>query len=60
MLNPYNFKSIEYDLKNQVMTIHLKEYESINGFNKKNVNVKCDYEKYSEYVKKWIDITKIS
>lgn len=60
MLNPYNFKSIEYDLQNQVMTIYLKEYESINGFNKKSVNVKCDYEKYREYVKKWINITKLS
>jgi hypothetical protein len=53
MLNLNNIKAISYDYKNEVMEIELKTPEVINGFNKKTVKMKCDYDTFQKYVNKW-------
>lgn len=53
-LNPHNFKSIEYDLHTEVMTIRFKTSEVIDGYNRTEAKYRCSYESYQNHVNRWI------
>lgn len=56
MIDPNNIKSIGYDYQNKVIEITLKESMLFDGFNRNIIKMKCDYEKFTHYLNKWLSL----
>jgi hypothetical protein len=49
-----NVQAIEYDLQTQIATIFLKKPIVFKSFMKKELKIKCDYEKFEQIVSKYL------
>lgn len=56
MIDPQNIKSIGYDYKNKVMEITLKSAMLFDGYNRNQIKMRCDYEKFTYYTNKWLSL----
>ena len=54
MIEKGNVASIEYDIKNKIATFHLKNGMIIKGLLKKEVRTKCDFNKYKQFINKYL------
>lgn len=56
MIDPLNIKAIDYSYKDGVMTISLLKATVYNGINKNEIKMKCSFDKFEHYTKKWLQI----
>lgn len=57
MIDPSNIKEIAYRYDMQAMEISLHRAELIQGYNRDKVVMKCSFDVFAKYVKKWIDLS---
>jgi hypothetical protein len=49
-----NVRAIEYDFQTHITTIFLKKPILFKSFMKKELKIKCDYEKFKQIVSKYL------
>ena len=48
-------KELQYDYKNNIMTIHLKQKKLYKNYMRDFINFKCDEKTFNEKCQKWIE-----
>lgn len=56
MIDPQNIKSIGYDYAGGFMEITLHQPQLVDGFNRNQIKMRCDYTKFTHYLSKWMKL----
>lgn len=54
-MNLDEIKELQYDYKNNIMTIHLKQKKLYKNYMRDFINFKCDEKTFNEKCQKWIE-----
>lgn len=54
-MNLDEIKELQYDYKNNIMTIHLKQKKLYKNYMRDFINFKCDEKTFNKKCQKWIE-----